>query len=84
MKPNPVNPSDQAVIIATESDLINQALAGSPRTSRKFNNKFLEVNLAVNFLHPLPKEKKSYKLVQSLRVYNLFNIKKYGKDTKVI
>ncbi len=49
MKPNPSslgkpdNPPDQPVI-RTESDLINQAISGSPRTSRKLNNKFLEVN----------------------------------------
>ena len=32
-----------AVTIVTESDFINQAISGSPRTSRKFNNKFSEV-----------------------------------------
>jgi len=41
----PVNP----VIIATESDLINQAISGSPRTARKLNNKFLEVILFSDF-----------------------------------
>jgi hypothetical protein len=38
---NPANYNP--VIVATESDLINQAISGSPRTSRKLNNKFQEV-----------------------------------------
>ena len=56
MKPNPPslgkpdNQPDQSVIRATESDLINQAISGSPRTSRKLNNKFLEVNLNSHFV----------------------------------
>ena len=45
----PENP-DQPVVIATESDLINQAISGSPRTARKLNNKFLEVILRIKSL----------------------------------